>query len=148
VSNHGGRQVDGASSTIEALPGIARAVDGRIPIVLDSGIRSGPDAFKALALGATAVGIGLTGAGRLSLDHASGHVLDRTWMVAAAFAGTAFAAGTVINRRNAVLAKRAGAAEEDRLEAEAVRNAEDAAEEARHEADEARHGSAGGRTER
>jgi isopentenyl diphosphate isomerase/L-lactate dehydrogenase-like FMN-dependent dehydrogenase len=58
VSNHGGRQVDGATSTIEALPGIARAVDGRIPIVLDSGVRSGADAFKALALGATAVLLG------------------------------------------------------------------------------------------
>ena len=58
VSNHGGRQVDGATSTIEALPGIAAAVDGRIPIVMDSGIRTGADAFKALALGATAVGIG------------------------------------------------------------------------------------------
>src|SRR5436190_18321764 len=58
VSNHGGRQVDGATSTIEALPGIAEAVGGRIPIVLDSGVRSGADAFKALALGATAVGIG------------------------------------------------------------------------------------------
>jgi len=58
VSNHGGRQVDGATSTIEALPEIAKAVDGRVPIVLDSGVRSGADAFKALALGATAVGIG------------------------------------------------------------------------------------------
>ena len=58
VSNHGGRQVDGAISTIEALPAIARAVDGRIPIVLDGGVRGGADAFKALALGATAVGIG------------------------------------------------------------------------------------------
>ena len=58
VSNHGGRQVDGATSTIDALPGIAKAVDNRIPIVLDSGVRSGADAFKALALGATAVGIG------------------------------------------------------------------------------------------
>jgi len=58
VSNHGGRQVDGATSTIEAMPGIAAAVDGRIPIVLDSGVRSGADAFKALALGATAVGLG------------------------------------------------------------------------------------------
>jgi lactate 2-monooxygenase len=58
VSNHGGRQVDGATSTIDALPAIAKAVDGRIPIVLDSGVRSGADAFKALALGATAVGIG------------------------------------------------------------------------------------------
>ena len=58
VSNHGGRQVDGATSTIAALPGIADAVDGRIPIVMDSGIRTGADAFKAIALGATAVGIG------------------------------------------------------------------------------------------
>src|SRR5918998_5331662 len=58
VSNHGGRQVDGATSTIAALPGIADAVGGRIPIVMDSGIRTGADAFKALALGATAVGLG------------------------------------------------------------------------------------------
>jgi lactate 2-monooxygenase len=58
VSNHGGRQVDGAISTIEALPGIAEAVAGRVPIVLDSGVRSGADALKALALGATAVGVG------------------------------------------------------------------------------------------
>ena len=58
VSNHGGRQVDGAIATIDALPAIAEAVDGRVPIVLDSGVRGGADAFKALALGATAVGIG------------------------------------------------------------------------------------------
>jgi lactate 2-monooxygenase len=58
VSNHGGRQVDGAISTIEALPAIAEAVGGRVPIVLDSGVRSGADVFKALALGATAVGVG------------------------------------------------------------------------------------------
>ncbi|HEX6115953.1 MAG TPA: alpha-hydroxy-acid oxidizing protein [Solirubrobacterales bacterium] len=58
VSNHGGRQVDGAIATFEALPPIAEAVGGRIPILLDSGIRGGADAFKALALGATAVLIG------------------------------------------------------------------------------------------
>ena len=58
VSNHGGRQVDGAIATIDALPAVAAAVDGRIPIVLDSGVRGGADAFKALALGATAVGVG------------------------------------------------------------------------------------------
>jgi lactate 2-monooxygenase len=58
VSNHGGRQVDGATSTIAALPRIAEAIGGRIPIVMDSGVRTGADAFKALALGATAVGIG------------------------------------------------------------------------------------------
>jgi lactate 2-monooxygenase len=58
VSNHGGRQVDGAIATLEALPAIAAAVDGRIPILLDSGIRGGADAFKAIALGARAVLIG------------------------------------------------------------------------------------------
>ena len=72
VSNHGGRQVDGATSTIEALPGIARAVDGRIPIVLDSGVRSGADAFKALALGATAVGLGRPYAYALSIAGEAG----------------------------------------------------------------------------
>jgi lactate 2-monooxygenase len=58
VSNHGGRQVDGAIATLDALPAIAEAVDGRIPVLLDSGIRSGADIFKALALGARAVLLG------------------------------------------------------------------------------------------
>ena len=58
VSNHGGRQVDGAIASIDALPEVVAAVDGRVPVILDSGVRSGADAFRALALGATAVGIG------------------------------------------------------------------------------------------
>jgi lactate 2-monooxygenase len=58
VSNHGGRQVDGAIATMDALPAIVDAVGGRVPIVLDSGVRSGADVFRALALGATAVGLG------------------------------------------------------------------------------------------
>lgn len=58
VSNHGGRQVDGAIASLDALPGIVQAVGGRVPIVLDSGVRSGADVFRALALGASAVGIG------------------------------------------------------------------------------------------
>jgi lactate 2-monooxygenase len=58
ISNHGGRQVDGSISTFEALPKIAEAVSGKIPILLDSGVRGGADAFKALALGARAVCIG------------------------------------------------------------------------------------------
>lgn len=58
VSNHGGRQVDGAVATLEALPDITDTVDGRMKILFDSGIRSGADAFKALALGADAVCIG------------------------------------------------------------------------------------------
>jgi lactate 2-monooxygenase len=58
VSNHGGRQVDGSVGSLDALPGVAEAVGGRIPILFDSGIRGGADAFKALALGATAVLLG------------------------------------------------------------------------------------------
>lgn len=52
VSNHGGRQLDGVSSTIEALPEIVEAVKGRVPVLVDGGITRGSDVFKALALGA------------------------------------------------------------------------------------------------
>jgi lactate 2-monooxygenase len=58
VSNHGGRQVDGAIGTMDALPGVVEAVAGRVPVLLDSGVRSGADVFRALALGASAVGLG------------------------------------------------------------------------------------------
>ena len=58
VSNHGGRQVDGAVGSLDALPGIVEAVGGRVPVLLDSGVRSGADVFRALALGAAAVGLG------------------------------------------------------------------------------------------
>ena len=58
VSNHGGRQVDGAVASLDALPAVAETVGGRIPILFDSGVRGGADAFKALALGATAVLLG------------------------------------------------------------------------------------------
>jgi isopentenyl diphosphate isomerase/L-lactate dehydrogenase-like FMN-dependent dehydrogenase len=58
VSNHGGRQLDGAVATLDALPAIVDEVGGRIPVLLDSGIRSGSDVVKALALGATAVLLG------------------------------------------------------------------------------------------
>jgi isopentenyl diphosphate isomerase/L-lactate dehydrogenase-like FMN-dependent dehydrogenase len=54
VSNHGGRQLDGASASLDALPEIAEAVGGRIPVLLDGGVRRGGDVMKALALGASA----------------------------------------------------------------------------------------------
>ena len=58
VSNHGGRQLDTARPTIQALPEVVRAVAGRVPVVCDGGIRRGTDIIKALALGAAAVQIG------------------------------------------------------------------------------------------
>ncbi len=58
VSNHGGRQIDGAMAALHALADVAEAVGGRLPVLFDSGIRSGSDVFKALALGASSVLIG------------------------------------------------------------------------------------------
>lgn len=72
VSNHGGRQVDGAISSIEALPSIVDVVAGRVPVLLDSGVYGGADAFRALALGATAVCVGRPYAYGLSIAGAAG----------------------------------------------------------------------------
>lgn len=58
VSNHGGRQLDGAVAPIRVLPGIARAVDDRLAVMLDSGVRRGTDVIRALALGAKFVFVG------------------------------------------------------------------------------------------
>ena len=58
LSNHGGRQLDGVASSIRQLPAVAEALDGRLPVLLDGGIRSGTDILKALALGAQGVMIG------------------------------------------------------------------------------------------
>ena len=58
VSNHGGRQLDGAVATLDALPRVVQAVQGRIPVLLDGGVRRGSDIFKALALGASGVMVG------------------------------------------------------------------------------------------
>ncbi|MCS7024571.1 MAG: alpha-hydroxy-acid oxidizing protein [Bryobacteraceae bacterium] len=58
VSNHGGRQLDGVIATIDALPDVADAVGGKVPVLMDGGIRRGSDILKALALGAKAVLVG------------------------------------------------------------------------------------------
>ena len=77
VSNHGGRQVNGAIGAADALPGIVQAVGDRLTVLFDSGVRSGDDVFKALALGAQAVLLGRPYAYGLGLDGQAGveHVL-------------------------------------------------------------------------
>jgi isopentenyl diphosphate isomerase/L-lactate dehydrogenase-like FMN-dependent dehydrogenase len=77
VSNHGGRQVDGAIAALDALPDVAAAVGDRIEVLFDSGIRSGSDILKALALGARAVLVGRPVAYGLAHDGEVGvrHVL-------------------------------------------------------------------------
>jgi L-lactate dehydrogenase (cytochrome) len=72
VSNHGGRQVGGAIGSLDALPAVAEAVGGRLPIVFDSGVRSGTDVLKALALGADVVCLGRPYLWGLALDGADG----------------------------------------------------------------------------
>jgi lactate 2-monooxygenase len=72
ISNHGGRQVDGVVATIDALPAIRKALPRPFPILLDSGIRSGSDMFKALALGANAVLLGRPYAYGLAIDRQRG----------------------------------------------------------------------------
>jgi 4-hydroxymandelate oxidase len=72
VSNHGGRQLDGAIATLDALTDVVAAVGGRCPIVLDGGVRRGTDVIKALALGADAVAIGRPSLYGLAAGGASG----------------------------------------------------------------------------
>jgi 4-hydroxymandelate oxidase len=72
VSNHGGRNLDTLPSTIETLPEIAQAVAGRVPLLLDGGIRRGTDVLKALALGARAVLVGRPSLYGLAMGGAAG----------------------------------------------------------------------------
>ena len=78
VSNHGGRGLDTVPATIDALPAVAEKIAGRIPILMDSGIRRGTDVLKALASGASAVLLGRSILYGLGIDGANGvkHVID------------------------------------------------------------------------
>lgn len=78
VSNHGGRQLDGVISSLDALPAIVEVAQGQIPVLIDSGIRRGSDVIKAIALGADAVLIGrpyiyaLATGGQAGVEHLIG----------------------------------------------------------------------------
>jgi len=93
VSNHGGRNLDTVPATIEALPGVIEAVQGRIPVLLDGGVRRGTDVLKALALGAKAVLIGRPYAWGLAVGGAAGvaevvRILRDEFRAAMALCGT------------------------------------------------------------
>lgn len=92
VSNHGGRQLDCVPSTIQALPGVVQAVGGRIPVIVDGGIRRGSDVFKALALGADFVLVGRPALWGLASDGQKGvetvmNILERELSRTMALAG-------------------------------------------------------------
>ena len=92
VSNHGGRQLDGAVSTVRALPRLAEAVAGRVPVLVDGGVRSGLDVVRMLALGADFVLMGrawayaLAAAGEAGVAHAL-KLIDAEMRVAMALTG-------------------------------------------------------------
>lgn len=92
VSNHGGRQLDATCATIEALPAIVSSVRGEIPVILDGGVQSGSDVFKALALGAYFVLVGRAVLWGLAYNGASGveavmNILERELSRTMALAG-------------------------------------------------------------
>ena len=82
VSNHGGRQVDGAVAAFDALPDVVAAVGDELTVQFDSGIRSGADAFKALAAGADAVFVGRPYLWGMALEGAEGAEKVLRWILA------------------------------------------------------------------
>jgi 4-hydroxymandelate oxidase len=93
VSNHGGRNLDTVPATIEALPGVVEAVQGRIPVLMDGGIRRGTDVLKSLALGAKAALIGRPYVWGLAVGGAAGvaevvRILRDEFLAAMALCGT------------------------------------------------------------
>src|SRR6185503_17004593 len=92
VSNHGGRQLDGVLSSARALPAVAEAIAGRLPILADGGVRSGLDVVRMLALGADFVLLGrawayaLAGAGGAGVAHVL-KLIDAEMRVAMALTG-------------------------------------------------------------
>ena len=92
VSNHGGRQLDGVPATIEVLPEVVQAVEGRAQVLVDGGVRRGTDVLKALALGAKAVLIGRPYVWGLAVDGEAGarrvlEILKTEFQLALALAG-------------------------------------------------------------
>jgi 4-hydroxymandelate oxidase len=92
VSNHGGRNLDTVPATIDALPLITEKIAGRVPILMDGGIRRGTDVLKALALGANAVLIGRPYLYGLAADGQNGvtrvlQILQREFLMAMALSG-------------------------------------------------------------
>ena len=92
VSNHGGRQLDGVSSSVRALPRVADAIGGRMPVLVDGGVRSGLDVVRMLALGADFVLMGrawayaLAAAGQAGVSHVL-KLIDAEMRVALALTG-------------------------------------------------------------
>jgi 4-hydroxymandelate oxidase len=72
VSNHGGRQLDSCIASLDALPEIVEAVEGRLPVLMDGGVRRGTDVLKAIALGAAAVMVGRPAAWGLAAEGEDG----------------------------------------------------------------------------
>ncbi|MFZ3561244.1 alpha-hydroxy acid oxidase [Streptomyces sp. BH055] len=92
VSNHGGRNLDTVAATVDCLPGVAAAVAGRVPVLVDGGVRRGTDILKALALGASAVLVGRPYVWGLATNGAQGvrdvvDMLHRELSIAMALCG-------------------------------------------------------------